>query len=190
MTGAAYTSQVVPTKGGLYYVPFMAQEITLVYKGFLKSFKFPYLMRIGNVKIEGKLFLAHMSNVTSLPFRLLCKRYGAAIVYSEMINAEAFIRESEKTIKRCYFTEEERPVGIQLSGSSEEALIKAIKKAETELKPDLVDINIGCPAYNVMKSGCGASLLKEPERLGNIVSSLSSAISIPLTCKIRITNDD
>ena len=145
-------------------------------------------MRIGNVEIKGKLFLAPMSNVTSLPFRIMCKRYGAAVVYSEMINADAFLHESDKTMKRTYFINDERPIGIQLSGSSKAVLKKAIMKAEKELRPDIIDINIGCPAYNVMKSGCGASLLEEPEKLGEIVKALSSSVSIPITCKIRITN--
>ena len=114
-------------------------------------------MQIGKLEIKGRLFLAPMSNVTNLPFRLLCKRYGAAMVYSEMINADAFIMESNKTLRRAYFIDEERPVGIQLSGSGVEKLEIAIKKAERELKPDLIDINLGCPAYSVMKNGCGAA---------------------------------
>src|SRR3989344_3871943 len=130
-------------------------------------------MKIGTVEIKGKLFLAPMSNVTSLPFRLLCKRYGAAMVYSEMINADAFIMGSEKTMKRTYFLDFERPIGIQLSGSDEDKLKRAIIKAEKELMPDIIDINIGCPAYTVMKSGCGASLLEDTAKLSRIVSLLS-----------------
>ena len=118
------------------------------------------MIKIGNITIEGNLFLAPMSNVTSLPFRVLCKKHSASVVYSEMINADAFLMESYKTMKRSYFLDEERPIGIQLSGSDEYALKRAIIKAEHELKPDLVDINIGCPAYNVMKNKCGAALLE------------------------------
>ena len=78
------------------------------------------------------LMLAPMSQVTTAPFRLLCKKYGASLVFSEMINAEAYLQESEKTSKRTIFFEEERPIGIQLSGSSIESLEKAAKKVKTK----------------------------------------------------------
>jgi tRNA-dihydrouridine synthase B len=147
-------------------------------------------MRLGNLEIKGKLFLAPMCNVTALPFRVLCKKYGAAVVYSEMIHADAYLMESEKTRKRAVFLDEERPVGLQLTGSSPELVIKAAVKAEKEYKPDLIDINIGCPAYNVIKSGGGSALLKEPEKLKKLITGLSKSISAPLTCKIRILQDD
>lgn len=136
--------------------------------------------------IKGKLLLAPMSNVTNLPFRILCKKYGASLVYSEMINADAYIMDSRKTLKRAYFLEEERPIGIQITGSNEKILVKAVKKVESKLKPNLIDINIGCPAYNVMKTGSGAALLKNPSKLGRLVKLLSQATKLPLTCKIRI----
>jgi tRNA-dihydrouridine synthase B len=146
-------------------------------------------MLIGNISVKGSLFLAPMSNITSLPFRLMCKRYGASVVYSEMINADAFIIQSLNSNKRAYFLEEERPIGIQLSGSDVQKLVKAAIKIEAELKPDFVDINIGCPAYNVMKTGAGANLLQKPLLVREIVSKLSESLSLPLTCKIRILSD-
>ena len=142
-------------------------------------------MTIKKLDFSNKLLLAPMSNITNLPFRLICKKYGADFVYSEMLNCDAYLMDNKKTKKRAYFVEEERPVGIQIFGSSIEKLTKAAKKIEKELKPDLIDINIGCPAYNVMKTGGGASLLKSP-KIFEIIKSLSSSISIPLTCKIRI----
>jgi len=147
-------------------------------------------MKIGDLEIKEKLFLAPMSNVTNLPFRLLCKKYEVAMVYSEMINADAFLRQSSKTGKRIYFIDEERPIGVQLFGSDEKVLIMAAKKIEKELRPELIDINIGCPAYDVMKTGGGASLLKDENKLKRLISAISNAISIPLTCKIRITKED
>ena len=129
-----------------------------------------------------------MCNVTNLPFRILCKRYGASVVYSEMINADAFIR--QKTKKRVYFLEQERPIAIQVFGSEEHVLVMALRKIEAEIKPDIIDLNIGCPAYSVMKLGAGANLLYDIDRLSRLVSSLSNAISIPLTCKMRITHND
>lgn len=147
-------------------------------------------MKIGNLNIKKKLFLAPMCDVTSLPFRLICKKYGAAIVYTEMINADAYIMESARTKKRAHFLEEERPIGIQIVGSDIQKLQKAAIKVEKELNPDIIDINLGCPAYNVMKTGSGSSILKDIRKLALIVNTISSSIEIPLTCKIRILPDD
>ncbi len=147
-------------------------------------------MQIGSLEIKGRLFLAPMSNVTTLPFRLLCKRYGASVVYSEMINADAYLMASPKTKKRLMFLEEERPIGIQMFGSRIDVVVKAAKKIESELKPDLIDINIGCPSYEVMKTGAGAALLNDLPRISGLIGKLSSSISIPLTCKMRIKNNE
>ncbi|NTV22787.1 MAG: tRNA-dihydrouridine synthase family protein [Nanoarchaeota archaeon] len=147
-------------------------------------------MKIKGTEISGNIFLAPMCNVTNLPFRLLCKRYGAAVVYTEMINADAYLMDSAVTKKRCSILTEERPVGIQMFGSDAGKLAKAAQKIEHDLAPDMIDINIGCPAYDVMKNGCGASLLKDPVKLGTLVKKISSSINIPLTCKIRILPND
>jgi tRNA-dihydrouridine synthase B len=147
-------------------------------------------MRIGKTEIKGNVFLAPMCNVTALPFRVLCKRYGAALIYSEMIHADAYLRNSEKTHKRVAFLYEERPIGLQLTGSSTELVIKAAAKAEKELKPDIIDINIGCPAYNVIKTGGGSALLKDSDKLKKLVFGIVKTIKVPLTCKIRILPDD
>ena len=146
-------------------------------------------MNIGNLEINGNLFLAPMSGITSLPFRLMCKKYGAAVVYSEMINADAIIHENKKTLKRAYFLEQERPIGVQLVGSNIDVLKKAVRKVE-ELKPDFIDINFGCPAYNVIKIGSGAAILKDFEFLGKLLRTLSKSTKLPLTCKMRISSND
>ncbi|MBN2368714.1 tRNA dihydrouridine synthase DusB [Candidatus Woesearchaeota archaeon] len=147
-------------------------------------------MKIGNLKIDGKLFLAPMCDITNLPFRLLCKRYGAAMMYSEMIHADAFLMGSEKTGKRLYFLEEERPIGIQVIGSREDLIVKAAVRIQKQLKPDLIDINIGCPSYNVTKLGSGAAMLSEPDKIKSLVNKLSDKLKIPLTCKMRVTNNE
>jgi len=144
------------------------------------------IMKIGRLEIQGKVVLAPMCDVTKLPFRLLCKRYGAAIVYTEMIHAEAYLYDSKRTKKRAKILEEERPVGIQLVGSTIDSLKKAAIGIEKELRPDLIDINIGCPAYNVIKTGSGSALLKDTKRLAEIVKIMSSSLEVPFTCKIRI----
>ncbi|MEM3374484.1 MAG: tRNA dihydrouridine synthase DusB [Candidatus Woesearchaeota archaeon] len=145
---------------------------------------------IGNLEIKGILILAPMCNVTSLPFRLICKKYGASLVYSEMIHSEAFLQESDKSYKKAFFLNKEKPIGVQLSGSCVDSLVKAAKKVEKILKPDLIDLNIGCPAYSVIKCGAGSELLKDKNKIKEIVSKISSSIKIPLTCKIRILNDE
>ncbi|MCM2325929.1 MAG: tRNA dihydrouridine synthase DusB [Candidatus Woesearchaeota archaeon] len=147
-------------------------------------------MLIGPLDIRGKVVLAPMCEVTKLPFRLICKRYGAAIVYTEMIHADAYIMGAERTKKRAMVLEEERPVGIQIVGSSLEKLKKAAVMIEKDLKPDILDINIGCPAYNVMKTGSGSALLKDLDKLSEIVRELSSSVKIPFTCKIRVLEKD
>lgn len=149
-----------------------------------------YKFKIGNVEIKGILLLAPMCNVTSLPFRLLCKKYGAALSYSEMIHSEAFLRESEKSYKKAYFLKKERPIAIQLSGSSIDSLIKSAKKVESLLKPDIIDLNIGCPAYSVIKCGAGSELLKDKNKIKKIVSELSKNLKTPVTTKIRITSNE
>ncbi len=147
-------------------------------------------MNVGNLKIKGKLLLAPMSDITNLPFRILCRKYGASLVYTEMINCDAYIMENNKTNKRAKFLDIERPIAVQIFGSSVEKLTKASKLIEKQLKPDIIDINIGCPAYDVMKIGGGASLLNTPKKLQEIVKNISENISIPLTCKIRVLQDE
>jgi len=130
-----------------------------------------------------------MCNITDLPFRLLCKKYGAALTYSEMIFGDAYLQESERSKKRAYFLEEERPIGIQITGTTTEKIVEASKKIEEELNPDIIDINVGCPSYNVINSGGGGALLKHPEKLSDLVKKLCSSVKTPITCKIRLTDD-
>jgi tRNA-dihydrouridine synthase B len=148
----------------------------------------PTEIKIGDIR-TGVLFMAPMSNVTNLPFRLMCKRYGASMLYSEMINADAYLMESEKTGRRAFFLDEERPIGVQMFGSDEDHLCRAAKKIEHDLRPDIIDINIGCPAYAVMKTGAGARLLNDVKRVESLVKKMVHAIKAPLTCKIRILDE-
>lgn len=147
-------------------------------------------MKIGKLEIKGKLFLAPMCDVTNLPFRLVCKKSGASLTYTEMIHAEAYLMDSIKTKKRTRILREERPVGVQIVGSNILKLKQAAIKIEKEIKPDLVDINFGCPSYNVIKTGSGSDLLMNLPKLKLIVSTLSSCISVPFTCKMRIFSED
>ncbi len=143
-------------------------------------------MQIGPLKLHGNILLAPMADVTNLPFRLLCKKYGAALVYTEMVDADGVIYHSRKTISRIVSCQEERPLGIQLSGSSAEGLNRAARLVEEQHDPDLIDINFGCPARHIVKKGCGAALMNNPQLMADIVGQVSDAVSVPVTAKLRI----
>lgn len=110
-------------------------------------------MKIGNIEFGQKpVFLAPMEDVTDIGFRLLCKRYGASMVYTEFVSAEALVRSVKSTINKLTISEEERPVGIQIYGRSVEDMVEAAKIVE-EAKPDIIDINFGCPVKKVAGKG-------------------------------------
>ncbi|MDF1557379.1 MAG: tRNA dihydrouridine synthase DusB [ANME-2 cluster archaeon] len=146
-------------------------------------------MHIGPLKLRGNLLLAPMADVTDLGFRLLCKKYGAALVYSEMVDAVGMIYRSKKTISRIVSCEDERPSAIQLSGASAESLEQAAWLVEEQYGPDLIDINFGCPVRHIVKKGCGAALMKSPQLMADIVGQVSGTVSVPVTAKIRVYDD-
>jgi nifR3 family TIM-barrel protein len=146
-------------------------------------------MKIADIKIPGNILLAPMSNVTNLPFRLMCKKYGASLTYSEMISADAVIYENEKSINRGISCEEERPLGIQIFGNSAENMIEAALKIEEIYQPEIIDINFGCPARLLTKDGCGSALLRSPEIIHEIVTGLVDNLSTAVTAKIRVLED-
>ena len=125
-------------------------------------------MKIGNIEFGQKpVFLAPMEDVTDIGFRLLCKRYGASMVYTEFVSAEALVRSVKSTINKLTISEEERPVGIQIYGRSVEDMVEAAKIVE-EAKPDIIDINFGCPVKKVAGKGAGAGMLQNIPLLLNI----------------------
>ncbi|HLX12248.1 MAG TPA: tRNA dihydrouridine synthase DusB [Bacteroidota bacterium] len=131
------------------------------------------------------VLLAPMEDVTDIAFRLICKRLGADIVYTEFVNSEGLIRNSEKTKQKMVFLEEERPFGIQIYGGGEQSMEQGARMAE-ELHPDIIDINCGCWVKNVVGQGAGASLLLDPPRMCAIVSSVVKSVNIPVTVKTRL----
>ena len=143
-------------------------------------------MRIANIKLEGNIFLAPMSNVTNLPFRLMCREYGASMSYTEMISSDAIIHENKKTIKRGISCDSERPFGIQIFGNSPETMTAAAQRIEESYRPDIIDVNFGCPARLLTKDGCGSALLRSPELIFDILKDLVDNLSTPVTAKIRI----
>ncbi|TGC07249.1 tRNA dihydrouridine synthase DusB [Methanolobus halotolerans] len=146
-------------------------------------------MKIGKVKFPGNILLAPMSNVTNLPFRFLCREYGASMTYSEMISSDAVIYENVKTFRRGRSYDNEKPFGIQIFGNSPRVISEAALKIEGTYHPDIIDLNCGCPAKLLTKDGFGAALLESPELIHSIVEKLSETVSIPVTAKIRVLED-
>jgi nifR3 family TIM-barrel protein len=139
---------------------------------------------IGNVKIEGNLILGPMAGVTDLPFRILCKEQGADLIYTEMVSAKGIQYRNKNTEMLLEVEESERPVALQLFGSDPHIMSESAKRIE-HMNFDILDVNMGCPVPKVVNNGEGSALMKEPNRIGEIVHALSTAIKKPVTIKIR-----
>lgn len=147
-------------------------------------------MKIGNIDYGNRpLFLAPMEDVTDVGFRMLCKRYGAAMVYTEFVAAEAIIRSIKATLSKMTINEEERPVGIQIYGRDVESMVEAAKIVE-EVHPDVIDINFGCPVKKVAGKGAGAGMLKNIPLLLDITRNVVKAVNTPVTVKTRLGWDN
>ena len=131
------------------------------------------------------MFLAPMEDVTDIGFRLLCKRFGASMVYTEFVSAEALVRSVKSTINKLTISDEERPVGIQIYGRSVEDMVEAAKIVE-QAKPDLIDINFGCPVKKVAGKGAGAGMLQNIPLLLDITREVVKAVKQPVTVKTRL----
>lgn len=142
-------------------------------------------MQIGSINIVKPIALAPMEDVTGLAFRLVCKRLGADIVYTEFVNAEGLVRDSAKTIKKMDFREEERPFGIQIYGGEEGSMERAAAIAES-FNPDIIDINCGCWVKDVAMRGAGAGLLRDLPRMERIVLNVVKSVKLPVTVKTRL----
>ena len=142
-------------------------------------------MNIGSIEIEQPIALAPMEDVTDAAFRLVCKRLGADIVYTEFTSCEALIRDIPRAIKKIRITDEERPIAIQLFGGVEESMEEATKRA-TDFGPDFIDINCGCWVKNHVSRGEGAALLKDLLHFERIVASTVKATKLPVTVKTRL----
>lgn len=129
--------------------------------------------------------LAPMEDVTDISFRLICRELGADIVYTEFVNSEGLVRDSEKTHKKLKIVEEERPVGIQIYGNNIKSMVGAALIAQKE-NPDLIDINAGCWVKGVVGCGAGAGLLKDPDYLQQLVKAVVDEVDLPVTVKTRI----
>ena len=143
-------------------------------------------MKIGNIEFgPHPVFLAPMEDVTDIGFRLLCKRFGASMVYTEFVSAEALIRDVKSTQQKLTISDEERPVGIQIYGRDVDAMVEAAKIVE-QAGPDLIDLNFGCPVKKVAGKGAGAGMLQNIPKLLEITRKVVDAVKLPVTVKTRL----
>jgi len=143
-------------------------------------------MKIGNIDLgERPVFLAPMEDVTDIAFRLMCKRFGADMVYTEFVSSDALIRSVDSTERKLTVSDEERPVAIQIYGKDVNAMVEAAKICE-EAGPDILDINFGCPVKRVAGKGAGAGLLRNIPLMLEITRAVVDAVHIPLTVKTRL----
>ncbi|MCX8065653.1 MAG: tRNA dihydrouridine synthase DusB [Candidatus Hydrogenedentes bacterium] len=142
-------------------------------------------MRIGNYQISYPLFLAPMDDITDHPFRLICKEWGADVLISEFISAEAIVRYVPQSFRKMSFDKEERPIGIQIYGSSIDSMTKSAQIVQ-EHAPDFIDINAGCWVKKIVSKGEGAGLLKDLIKLEKIIVSIRNSVSIPVSIKTRL----
>ncbi len=142
-------------------------------------------MKIGSVEIERPILLAPMEDVTDLPFRVICKRLGADVVYTEFVNSEGLIRNSEKTKRKMFFWDEERPFGIQIYGGEISSMEGAAQLAES-FNPDIIDINCGCWVKDVALRGAGAGLLRDLPKMEKLASTVVNSVKVPVTLKTRL----
>ena len=143
-------------------------------------------MKIGDIKLNGQVILAPMAGVCNSAYRKICKEMGAALVCAEMVSDKGMIYNSRKTKEMLYFEEYERPISQQIFGNSKETFVEAAKMVYDIMKPDIIDINMGCPVPKVaIRSQAGSALLKNPDLIYEIVSSVVKAVPVPVTVKIR-----
>ena len=142
-------------------------------------------MKIGNVELNNRIILAPLAGYTNSSYRGIAKEMGASLVYSEMVSAKGLIFENDKTFEYIVSKKEERPIAIQLFGGEISDLIKATKIVTESGYADIIDINMGCPVKKVIKQGAGAYLLKDPQKVYEMVKGVVENTTLPVTVKIR-----
>ena len=146
---------------------------------------------IGNIEIKNRIVLAPMAGICNSAFRKIIKEMGAGLMYAEMVSDKAIYYNSKKTSDMLYMEECERPIAQQIFGSDKDTFIYAAKEIYEKMKPDIIDINMGCPVPKVaLRAQAGSALLKNPDKIYDIVKSVVESVPIPVTVKIRIGWDD
>ncbi len=144
------------------------------------------MWKIGNIEIKNRIVLAPMAGISNTSYRKIIKEMGAGLIYAEMVSDKAITYGNEKTLDLLKMDESERPIAQQIFGSDIDSFVEAAKKIEKEMKPDIIDINMGCPVPKIaIRSQAGASLLKNPEKIREIVAAVVEAVNVPVTVKIR-----
>jgi len=144
------------------------------------------MVTIGNIELpDFPLLLAPMEDVSDPPFRALCKENGADVVYTEFISSEGLIRDAAKSVMKLDIYEKERPVGIQIFGANLESMLKTIEIVEKS-KPDIIDINFGCPVKKVVSKGAGAGILKDIDLMVSLTKAMVKHTHLPVTVKTRL----
>lgn len=143
------------------------------------------MRKIANIELDSPLILAPLAGITNMAFRTICVEHGASMVYGEMVSDKGLLYNNDKTFNMLKTSKDEHPIAMQLFGSSVETLTAAAKIVEEHCDCDAIDINMGCPVNKVVKAGSGSSLLKEPEKIYQIVKSLKENTNKPITIKIR-----
>ncbi len=147
------------------------------------------MLKFKNIQIDSPLLLAPLAGYTDMPFRIICRELGAGMVFSELISADGIIRKNQKTLDLMRISSKEQPVAIQIFGNDPQVMGDAAVIVE-KLGPAIIDINMGCCAQRVCRSGSGAALLKNTEHLYKIAANVKKNVSIPVTAKIRIGWDE
>ncbi len=149
------------------------------------------MWKIGNIEIQNQVVLAPMAGYSNTSFRKIIKRMGAGLLFAEMVSDKAIAFQNEKTLGLLKMSEEERPIAQQIFGSDVDTFVKAAQIVEETMKPDMIDINMGCPVPKVaLASQAGSALLKDPLKIKEIVSSVVQATHVPITVKIRLGWDE
>lgn len=144
------------------------------------------MWKIGNVSIKNRVVLAPMAGISNTSYRKIIKEMGAGLIYAEMVSDKAICFSNEKTFDLLKMSEEERPIAQQIFGSDKESFIKAAQVIEETMHPDIIDINMGCPVPKVaVRAQAGSALLKDPDKVYEIVEAVVKAVNVPVTVKIR-----
>lgn len=149
------------------------------------------MWKIGNVEIKNKIVFAPMAGISNVAYRTIIKKMNAGLIYSEMVSTMGIIYNSKNTLDLLKINDNERPISIQIFGSDIDSFVKAAKYVEENVKPDIIDINMGCPVPKVaLKSQAGAGLLKNPNKIYEIVKAVVENVNTPITVKIRLGWDN
>ena len=142
--------------------------------------------KIGNVEIDNQIVLAPMAGISNSAFRRIVKEFGCGLIYAEMVSDKAICYNNKKTIDMLYMTDFERPISQQIFGTDVSSFVEAAKYIEENMCPDIIDINMGCPVPKVaLRAQAGSYLLKNPDKIYDIVKAVVSAVNVPVTVKIR-----